>query len=361
MPPVTGEYKIGVHSSEGGVRFYLDGVLLIDHWGDPYNENFEAGFNKISESVRIKMNAGDPREVRVEFHKKANRNSIRLEWEIPGKTDPIAEAVKIASESDVAIVFAGLSNLYEGGMQDRESLLLPEQQNKLISSVARANPNTIVVLINGTPVAMPWIEEVQSILEAYYPGQEGGNAIARILFGDVNPSGKLPETFPRKLEDNPSYGNFPGDPEKVKYEEGIYVGYRHYDKNNIEPLFPFGYGLSYTEFAYDNLQVERMEDGSVNVKAEVKNTGLVSGKEVVQLYVRDLESSIDKPEKELKGFTKVFLEPGQSKPVSIALTRDQYAHFEEQKDQWVVEPGEFEVLIGSSSRDIRLRGKITIK
>jgi beta-glucosidase len=361
MPPVTGEYKIGVHCTEGGVRFYLDGVLLIDHWGDPKNENFEAGFERISESVKVNMQAGDPREVRVEFHKKANRNSVRLEWEIPGKRDPIDEAVKIAAESDVAIVFAGLSNLYEGGMHDRESLLLPEEQNKLIRSVARANPNTIVVLINGTPVAMPWIDEVPAILEAYYPGQEGGNAIARILFGEVNPSGKLPETFPQQLEDNPSFGNFPGDPENVKYEEGIYVGYRHYDKNNIEPLFPFGYGLSYTKFEHNNLHVMRMEDGSVKIEADVKNIGRVPGKEVVQLYVRDLESSIDKPEKELKGFTKVFLEPGQTIPVSMTLARDQFAHFDEHKGQWIVEPGEFELLIGSSSRDISLRGKITIE
>jgi len=310
---------------------------------------------------RIVEDAGVPREVRVEFHKKANRNSIRLEWEIPGKRDPIAEAVKIASESDVAIVFAGLSNLYEGGTQDRESLYLPDQQNKLISAVIRANPNTIVVLINGTPVAMPWIKEVPAILEAYYPGQEGGNAIARILFGEVNPSGKLPETFPRKLEDNPSYANFPGDPEKVKYEEGIYVGYRHYDKHNIEPLFPFGHGMSYTEFSYSNLQTEQTGNGLVKVAVEVKNTGLVPGKEVVQLYVSDPESSIEKPGKELKGFAKVFLEPGQSKPVSMALTRDQFAHFEAQQGQWVVEPGEFEIIIGSSSRDIRLRKKITIE
>jgi beta-glucosidase len=361
LPPVTGEYKIGVHCTEGGVRMYLDDKLAIDHWGDPYNETFEAGFKMISESVRIKMDAGVPREVRVEFHKKANRNSIRLEWEIPGKRDPIAEAVKIASESDVAIVFAGLSNLYEGGMQDRESLLLPEQQSKLIRAVARANPNTILVLINGTPVSMPWIEEVPAILEAYYPGQEGGNAIARILFGEVNPSGKLPETFPRKLEDNPSYANFPGDPEKVKYEEGIYVGYRHYDKNNIEPLFPFGFGLSYTEYSYSNLQTEQTGNGLVKVTAKVKNTGLVEGKEVVQLYVRDPESSIDKPEKELKGFAKVNLEPGQSKPVSMLLTRDQFAYFDEQQDQWFLEPGEFEIIIGSSSRDIRLRKIITIE
>jgi beta-glucosidase len=361
MPPVTGEYKIGVHCTEGGVRFYLDGVLLIDHWGEPYNENFEAGFKKVSESVRIKMKEGESRDVRVDFHKKANRNSIRLEWEIPGKRDPIAEAVKIASQSDVAIVFAGLSNLYEGGTQDREGLRLPEQQNKLIRSVTRANPNTIVVLINGTPVAMPWVEEVQAILEAYYPGHEGGDAIARILFGEVNPSGKLPETFPRKLEDNPSYGNFPGDPEKVNYGEGIFVGYRHYDKKNIEPLFPFGFGLSYTDFSYSNMQTEQTGDNQVKVTVEVKNTGLVPGKEVVQLYIRDLESSIDKPEKELKGFTKVFLEPGQTKPVSMALTRDRFAHFEEQKGQWLVEPGEFEILVGSSSRDIRLKGKLMIE
>jgi beta-glucosidase len=361
IPPVSGEYSLGISCTEAGVRMYLDSVLVIDQWGDPYNETFEAGFKRISESVRIRLDAGVPREVRVEFHPKANRNSIRLEWEIPGKRDPIAEAVRIASESDVAIVFAGLSNLYEGGTQDRESLLLPEQQNKLIRAVARANPKTILVLINGTPVAMPWIEEVPAILEAYYPGQEGGNAIARILFGAVNPSGKLPETFPRKLEDNPSYGNFPGDPENVKYEEGIYVGYRHYDINNIEPLFPFGFGLSYTDFSYSNLQTEQTGDNLVKVRVEVKNTGSVPGKEVVQLYIRDPESVMDKPEKELKGFTKVFLEPGQSKPVSMKLARDRFAHFEEQKGQWVVEPGEYEIWVGSYSRDIRLKGNLTIE
>lgn len=361
IPPVTGEYNIGVHCTEAGVRFYLDGELLIDHWGDPENENFEAGFKRIGESVRIQMKEGESRNVRVDFHKKANRNSIRLEWEIPGKRDPIAEAVKIASQSDVAIVFAGLSNLYEGGTQDRDGLLLPEQQNKLIRSVAGANPRTIVVLINGTPVAMPWVEEVPAILEAYYPGQEGGDALARILFGKVNPSGKLPETFPQRLEDNPSYGNFPGDPDKVIYGEGIYVGYRHYDKKNIEPLFPFGFGLSYTDFSYSNLQIEEAGDKLVKATVKVKNTGLVPGKEVVQLYIRDMLSDIDKPEKELKGFTKVFLEPGQTKPVSITLTRDQFAYFDEQQDQWVVEPGAFEILVGSSSRDIRLRQNIIVE
>lgn len=360
MPPVTGDYQIGVHCTGGGVRFYLDEKLLIDQWGDPNNENFEAGFKNIGESIRINMEEGKTRDIRVDFFKKINRNSIRLEWEIPGKKDPIAEAVKLASKCDVAMVFAGLSNLYEGGMQDRESLFLPDQQNKLIQSVARANPNTILVLINGTPVAMPWMDDVPAILEAYYPGQEGGHAIARILFGEVNPSGKLPETFPRQLEDNPSHDNFPGDPERVPYEEGIYVGYRHYDKNKIEPLFPFGHGLSYTKYEYSNLQIEPMENGSFKVEADILNTGGVPGKEIVQLYVRDLESTIDKPERELKGFVKVYLEPGRSKRVSMALARDQFAHFEEPRGRWIVEPGEFEILIGASSRDIRLREKIII-
>jgi beta-glucosidase len=361
LPPVSGEYRIGVSSTEGGVRFYLDEKLLIDHWGDPYDENFEASFLKVSESVKIKMQAGDLRDIRVEFHKKANRNSIRLEWEIPGKTDPVAAAVKIASESDMAIVFAGLSNLYEGGTQDRESLSLPDPQDNLIRAVAGANPNTILVLINGTPVAMPWLEKIPAILEAYYPGQEGGHAIARILFGEVNPSGKLPETFPMRLQDNSSFGNFPGDPERVLYEEGIYVGYRHFDTQQREPLFPFGYGLSYTEFAYRNLQTRLPGKGEVRVTAEIRNTGPVAGKEVVQLYIQDLEPGIDKPGKELKGFAKIFLEPGASLPVTLSLTRDQFAHFDEQEEKWVVEPGMYEILLGSSSRDIRLREKIMIE
>ena len=360
-PPVSGEYEIGVYCTGGGVRFYLDGELLIDRWGDPDNESFEAAFQQISEHTRIKMETGVPREVRVDFHKKANRNSIRLEWKMPGKPDPIAESVKVAGESDVAIVFAGLSNLYEGGLQDRESLSLPEPQDELIRAVARANPKTIVVLIGGTPVAMPWINDVPAVLEAYYPGQEGGDAIARVLFGEVNPSGRLPETFPLRLEDNPTHGYFPGDPDRVTYGEGIYVGYRHYDKNDVEPLFPFGYGLSYTSFVYRDLKVEKTGEGSFAVKVDVKNTGSVTGKEVVQMYVRDLESGIGKPAKELKGFVKVSLDPVESKMVTLQLDREMLAHFDPQKAKWVVEPGEFEIMIGSSSRDIRLKKTITIQ
>jgi len=254
-----------------------------------------------------------------------------------------------------------LSNLFEGGMNDREDLALPEGQDELIRAVARANANTIVVLINGTPVSMPWLDDVSAVLEAYYPGQEGGDAIARVLFGDVNPSGKLPETFPKRLQDNPSHGFFPGEKQRVLYGEGIYVGYRHYDTRGIEPLFPFGHGLSYTEFNYSNLKIKKKEDGNICVTLDVENTGKVTGAEAVQLYVRDLVASVNRPVKELKAFLKVELLPSQIKQAELFLNRDAFAFFSPTQKRWIVEPGEFELLIGSSSRDIRLNETITVE
>jgi beta-glucosidase len=307
------------------------------------------------------MKEGTTCDIRLEFRKWGNKNAIRLEWEVPGQHSPIEDAVRLAAESDAAIVFAGLSNLFEGGMNDREDLALPEGQDELIRAVARANANTIVVLINGTPVAMPWLDDVPAVVEAYYPGQEGGNAIARVVFGDVNPSGKLPETFPKRLEDNPSHGFFPGEKRRVSYGEGIYVGYRHYDTRGIEPLFPFGHGLSYTEFEYSNLRVKQKRDGSVRVTLDVKNAGKSTGAEVVQLYVRDLEASVNRPDKELKAFVKIELPPHHTKQAELFLNRDAFVFFSPTQKRWIVEPGEFELLIGSSSRDIRLTDKIAVE
>jgi len=298
---------------------------------------------------------------RWHLHQKwGNKNAIRLEWKMPGGRDPIDDAVRLASASDAAIVFVGLSNLFEGGMNDREDISLPEGQDELIRAVAKANAETIVVLINGTPIAMPWLEDVSSVVEAYYPGQEGGNAIARVLFGDMSPSGKLPETFPKRLEDNPSHGFFPGAKGRVSYEEGIYVGYRHYDTKGIEPLFPFGHGLSYTTFEYSNLRIIPGTDGGIRVTLDVKNTGKAPGAEVVQLYVKDVEASVDRPKKELKGFAKIALEPGETKEAQIHLDRDAFAFLSPEKNQWVVEDGEFEILVGASSRDIRLNQKMAL-
>jgi beta-glucosidase len=359
--PNTGKYRIGVTCHEGGFRLYLNGKIAINQWKRLPDETFEGIFSRKSENFTINMKEGATCDIRLEFRKRGNKNAIRLEWEVPNQQNPVEDAVQLAAESDAAIVFAGLSNLFEGGMNDRKDIALPEEQDELIRAVANANSNTIVVLINGTPVAMPWLDEVPVVLEAYYPGQEGGDAITRVIFGDVNPSGKLPETFPKRLQDNPSHGFFPGQKRKVLYGEGIYVGYRHYDTRGIEPLFPFGHGLSYTEFEYSNLRIEQNGEGSVCVTLDVKNVGKSAGAEVVQLYVRDIEASVDRPYKELKAFVKIALLSGQTKQAKLFLKRDAFAFFSPIQKRWTVEPGEFELLIGRSSGDIRLTDKITVE
>ncbi len=353
-PPVTGTYKIGLTRSGAGARMYINGNLAIDEWGDPAGKTFEARYEQTSTIIELDLAADSLYDIQVEFYKRMNRNLIRLEWEVPGKENPISQAVTLAEKCDATVIFAGLSNYFEGGNNDRDSLALPGDQNRLISRIAEVNSRTIVVLINGTPVSMPWADEVNAIVEAYYPGQEGGNALANILFGETNPSGKLPETFPKNLEDNPSFDHFPGSKEAVVYEEGIYVGYRHYDTRNIPPLFPFGHGLSYTEFEYNSLEVNKPAEGQLTVQFTVKNTGDVTGKEVPQLYVRDIQSTVDRPPKELKEFTKLQLQPGELQSVVFELDSTAFTFYSESEGKWVIEPGRFELLIGSSSRDIRL-------
>jgi beta-glucosidase len=275
----------------------------------------------------------------------------------------IKEAAVLAAKSDVALVFVGYSSKLESEGNDRASLGLPTGQDELIQAVAKANRNTVVVLIAGSPVLMDgWIDRVPALLTAWYPGQEGGHAIADILFGDANPSGKLPVTFLKEWKDSPAYGHYPGKDGVVEYAEGIYVGYRHFDKRNIEPLFPFGYGLSYTTFAYSGLKVSpKVGPGQpVEVSLDVRNTGPREGAEVVQLYVGDTHSSADRPVKELKAFQRVFLKPGETRTVRFALDKSAMAYYSTTQTQWVAEPGTFDVLVGASSRDIRLKGKFEL-
>lgn len=268
----------------------------------------------------------------------------------------IDEAVRVASQADVAVVFAGLPDNFESEGYDRQHMKMPECQNHLIEAVSNVQPNTIVILHNGSPVEMPWINRVKGVIEAYLGGQAVGGAIVNVLFGFVNPSGKLPETFPKRVEDNPSYIFFQGEKNDVDYREGIFVGYRYYDKKNMEVLFPFGYGLSYTTFQYSNLTVDKdfMDDSDVmNVSIDITNTGDVAGKEVVELYIQDMVSSVIRPTKELKGFDKVYLEPGETKTVNFQLDKRAFAYYSLKLHNWYVETGDFNIQIGSSSRDIR--------
>lgn len=270
------------------------------------------------------------------------------------------EAAAKAAEADKAVIFAGLPDSFESEGYDRQHMKLPDCQNRLIKEILRVQPNTVIVLHNGSPVEMPWLSEVKGVLEAYLGGQAGGSAVANILFGKANPSGKLAETLPIKLADNPAHLNF-GDGVKTFYQEGIYVGYRYYDAKEMEVAFPFGHGLSYTTFAYGNLTTDKAEmNGSdtLTVSVDVTNTGHLAGKETVQLYVRDLTGACRRPDKELKGFEKVTLEPGETKTVSITLDKRSFAWYNTELKDWYAANGTYELLIGASSRDIRLTSQI---
>lgn len=271
-----------------------------------------------------------------------------------------AEAIKAAAAADKVVIFAGLPDSFESEGYDRSHMRLPECQNRLIAEILKVQPNTVIVLHNGSPVEMPWLNDIKGLLEAYLGGQAGGTAVANILYGKVNPSGKLAETIPLKLSDNPSYLNFGGG-EKVEYREGVFVGYRYYDKKEMDVAYPFGYGLSYTTFACSDLKISNenpTDKDTITVSVDVTNTGNMAGKEVVQLYVKDCTSSTIRPEKELKGFEKVFLNPGETKTVTMELDKRSFAWYNTELHDWFAASGEYKLLVGTSSRDIHLEGRI---
>jgi len=273
-----------------------------------------------------------------------------------------AEAIATAKDADVAVIFAGLPEIMESEGYDRSSMKMPSCQDELIAAIAAVQPNTVVVLHNGSPIECPWADSVSAILEMYLGGQGTGEACDRLLWGEVNPSGHLAETFPYRLEDNPSYLNFPGDGKEVNYDEGVFVGYRYYDTKKVPVRWAFGHGLSYTEFAYSNLRLsaDTMTDSTtVTVSVDVKNTGKMAGKEVVQLYVSDENGTAVRPVKELKGFAKVALAPGETKTVTMTINARSLSFYHKELRDWYAPSGTYGVLVGSASDDIRLTGKIS--
>ncbi|MDE6751798.1 MAG: glycoside hydrolase family 3 C-terminal domain-containing protein, partial [Eubacterium sp.] len=274
-----------------------------------------------------------------------------------------AEAVKAAKAADVALVFIGLTEEFEAEGYDRENIDMPAAHNALVSEVVKANPNTVVVLAGGSVVNMPWIEDVKALLNMGLSGQAGGSAAANILMGKVNPSGKTAETYPLSFDENPVYGNYPGSPVISEHKESIYIGYRYYDTAKKNVLFPFGFGLSYTTFEYSDIKLSESEikdNETVTVSFKIKNTGDMDGAEIAQVYVADKESTIFRPEKELRAFTKVFIKAGEEKEVSVTLGKRAFAYYNTNIGDWHVETGEFAVLVGSSSRDIRLEAAVNV-
>lgn len=269
----------------------------------------------------------------------------------------IAEAVTAAKEADVAVVFAGLPDAFESEGYDRQHMQMPHCQNVLIQEILKVQPNVVVVLHNGSPVEMPWADQVKGIMEAYLCGQAVGQACVNLLFGRANPCGKLAESIPFKLSDNPSYLNFPGDGKTVEYAEGIFVGYRYYDKKEMPVRFPFGHGLSYTTFSYLDLTLSRYsirDTEELTVSVTVKNTGNMAGKEIVQLYVSDMTNTVQRPVRELKNFVKVELQPGETKTVEMKLDKRSFSYYEPKIHDWFTPSGLYEIQAAASSRDIRL-------
>lgn len=351
--PKDGPYSFRVISDDG-VRLYLNGNVIINDWVD---------HAVVPRDTTIEMKAGVPVAIRLEYYENTGAASIKLGWGSLSE-ELQNEAVLAAKQSDVAVVCVGSTDFEETEGLDRATLALPRGQAELVNAIAAANRNTVVVLTGGAPVLMrDWIDNVPVLLETWFPGEEGGNAIADILLGDVNPSGRLPMTFLKRWEDAPAYGNFPGKG-AVDYAEGIFVGYRHFDRKDLDVEFPFGHGLSYTTFAYTKLKVSpfsKADSCNVQVSVEIKNTGSCEGAEVVQLYVHDATSAVERAPKELKAFRRIQLRPGDWKVVTFSLDTRSFAWYDPSQKEWKVEPGRYEILVGSSSRDIRARGSVEIR
>ncbi len=349
-----GRYSLDVTTDDGS-RLYFDDKLVINDWSD---------HAIMTNSYNAELEANRYYKIKLEFYEFGGGATARLGWR-PLNNELIKEALDAAGKSDVAIVFAGTNYTYEGEGFDRKDLVLPNEQDALIEEVSRANRHTIVVLTTGSPVLMcSWLDKVDGVVEAWFAGEETGNAIAEVLLGETNPSGRLPMTFPIRWEDCSAYNTYMKEDGTTRYEDEIYVGYRHYEKNRIKPLFPFGFGLSYTTFEYGGLQLSSKEmeaGGAITASVKVKNTGKSKGQEVVQLYIADMVSSIDRPVKELKRFQKVSLNPGEQKTVEFTIDEKCLQFFDPAGKRWTAEKGDFELQVGGSSVDIRTREKFRLK
>jgi len=355
-PPESGTYALAL-TSQAASRLTLDGDEVITNEGGGF-------FGPKTEEYALELEAGQAHELRVEA---AGSPPVRLEWTSPAAVQDAADA---AASADAAVVLAKTDTFYG---DDRHEFSLPGNQNAVVGAVADANPNTAVVSNTESPVAMPWVSSVPAVLQLWFAGQEGGRALANVLFGETNPSGKTPVTFAESLADYLPQAvtslpdgarGYPGVDGTVHYDEGVFVGYRHFDEADIEPLFPFGHGESYTSFAYENASVSRAAttpDDGLTVQVDVTNTGDRDGAEAVQVYVGARDPSVERPPKELAGFRKVEIAAGETETVSVDLGREAFQYWDEEADEWAVDYGEYEVSVAASSRDVRATERVELR
>ena len=354
QPEYNGEYDFEIFSI-GPSRLSIDGVNLIDNWTSQEPGDAFFGMGSAPRRNKIKFQKGETYSLEIEYKWEGRFPAVQIGMQAPDQFDLMDEATSLASESDAVILIVGTNSDWETEGNDRASLALPSNQDELIENICKVNKNTVVVLNTGSPCEMPWSENAEAILQCWFPGQEFGNSLSDILFGEVNPSGKLPTTFPHNISDTPAYSTYPGKDLQMDYEEGLFIGYRWYDKEKIKPLFPFGHGLSYTTFEYSNLRAVPPK-GTSSVAAfevDIRNSGNIAGKEIVQGYVSVSNSQIDRPNKELKKFDKVFLEPGETKKVQFELSERDLSFWSIETHTWQVEPAEYIFEVGASANDIR--------
>tara|TARA_Y100000768_G_scaffold118543_1_gene87578 strand:- start:49780 stop:52215 length:2436 start_codon:yes stop_codon:yes gene_type:complete len=354
QPEYSGEYDFEIFSI-GPSKLSINGKNLIDNWTSQEPGDAFFGMGSAPKRNKIKFQKGKTYSLEAEYKWEGRFPAVQIGMQAPDQFDLMDEATSLASESDAVILIVGTNSDWETEGNDRASLALPSNQDKLIEKICNANKNTVVVLNTGSPCEMPWSENAEAILQCWFPGQEFGNSLSDILFGEVNPSGKLPTTFPHKISDTPAYSTYPGKDLQMDYEEGLFIGYRWYDKEKIKPLFPFGHGLSYTTFEYSNLRAipPRGTSSVAAFEMDITNSGSLAGKEVVQGYISVSNSQIDRPNKELKKFDKVFLKPGETKKIQFELSERDLSFWSIETQTWQVEPAEYIFEVGASANDIR--------
>ncbi|MBL4674800.1 MAG: glycoside hydrolase family 3 C-terminal domain-containing protein [Mucilaginibacter sp.] len=354
IPPMDGKYTL---------RIIVNGIARVYHGFDGKQQigfgDTQQTLNVVNTSVDLRK--GEPYDIAIDFEKQPGDAAIRLEWELP---EPPAEKLKVlddaAQNADAVIYVAGIDHSMDTEGRDRTDISFPGAQQNILNRLSKLNKNLVTVLVNGSPLELGgWLPNVPAVLEAWYPGMEGGNAVANVLFGKVNPSGKLPFSWPKKLADSPCKVLATENNDIVNYTDSLMVGYRYYDTKNVAPQFPFGYGLSYTSFKYSKLQIAKI-NGIVHAKLDVTNTGSRDGADVVQLYVKPVNSKVVRPVHELKGFKKIMLKKGETKAIEFDLLSDAFSYYSTKKSDWQLAPGKYQLQIAASSRDIKLAGMVTV-
>ncbi|MDP9332883.1 MAG: glycoside hydrolase family 3 C-terminal domain-containing protein [Actinomycetota bacterium] len=349
VAPETGEWTFTL-VQVGRAKLSIDGEVIVDNWNPNGRSDAFMGYGSAEAAGTTRLSEGEPHTLEVEFVPPRGLGGLEVGCRPPAPPDLMDRAVALARRADAVVCVVGTDNDWESEGHDRESMALPAPQDELVRAIAAANPNTVVVVNAASPIEMPWAGDVAAITQAWFPGEEWGNALADVLSGDVSPSGKLPTTIPVRLEDTPAFTNYPGERGQVRYGEGLFVGYRWYDARRIEPRFCFGHGLSYTTF---ELAPPTWDGDAVHIR--VTNTGSMRGAETVQCYVHDSEASVARPQQELKAFAKVWLDPGESGDLILGLDERAFAFWDIAAHAWTVEPGEFELRVGTSSRAIAHR------